>query len=146
MIALVIWFAGIVIGVALLPRWWSHFVGDQVHGSITTGVILGIFYGFTFTILPLLILWFAFRKRRPWRQWLGWFVASLVFAMPNLLTLGIVVGTGNAAHAGERTLDVEAPAFRYASLAGALAAGLLVAAWLVRGRLEERQRSRPAAG
>ena len=43
------------------------------------------------------------------------------------MTLSIVVGTGNAAHAGDRVLDVEAPAFRGGSLAGAILAGLLLA-------------------
>jgi hypothetical protein len=49
-------------------------------------------------------------------------VIALILAIPNVMTLGIVLGTGNAAHAGERTLDVNAPAFRGASLAGALIA------------------------
>ena len=42
------------------------------------------------------------------------------------MTLSIVVGRGNAAHAGDRILDVEAPAFRGGTLAGAIVAGLLV--------------------
>ncbi len=138
LIVLGLWLVGIVVGVAFLPRWWSHFIGDQVHGSIFTGIILGLFYGFAFTMLPLLVLWFAFRKRRPFQHWLGWFIAALAFALPNLLTLGIVVGTGNAAHAGERTLDVEAPAFRNSSLIGAVAAALVVGAWYWRGRLARR--------
>jgi hypothetical protein len=41
------------------------------------------------------------------------------------MTLSIVLGRGNAAHAGERILDVEAPAFRGGSLAGAIVAVLL---------------------
>jgi hypothetical protein len=51
-----------------------------------------------------------------------------VLAIPNLLTLGIVIGSGRAAHAGERTLDVDAPGFRGAGLAGAITAALVVAA------------------
>ena len=42
------------------------------------------------------------------------------------MTLSIVLGRGNAAHAGDRILDVEAPAFRGGTLAGAVVAGLLV--------------------
>jgi hypothetical protein len=49
---------------------------------------------------------------------IGIVAAALVLALPNLLTLGIVVGTGSPAHAGERILDVEAPAFRWATLFG----------------------------
>ncbi len=57
------------------------------------------------------------------------------------MTLGIVLGTGNAAHAGERILDVEAPAFRGATLAGALIAlGMIgFVAFLMMSRRESRR-------
>jgi hypothetical protein len=55
-------------------------------------------------------------------------VLAIVLAGPNLLTLGIVIGSGHAAHAGERTLDVDAPGFRGASLAGAIVGALALAA------------------
>jgi uncharacterized membrane protein YccC len=57
---------------------------------------------------------------------------ALLIASPNLITLGIVLGPGGAAHAGERTLDVDAPGFRSSSLIGAIVAVLLVLAiWLL---------------
>ena len=63
-------------------------------------------------------------------------VVAIVLALPNLMTLGIVLGRGNAAHAGDRILDVEAPAFRGGTLGGALLAGALVGliAWLAASR------------
>jgi formate hydrogenlyase subunit 3/multisubunit Na+/H+ antiporter MnhD subunit len=106
----------------VLPRWWSHRIGDQVSGSITAGIVLGLFYGFVFTIAPLALLWMTFRKRRTWKTALIMVGVAVVLAAPNLLTLGIVLGSGNAAHAGERTFDVEAPDFRASSLAGAIVA------------------------
>jgi len=115
------------LGAAFLPRWWSHRVGDQVNGSIGAGVALGLFYGFVFTALPLAVLLFAFTKRRAWKTWGILFVIAILLAVPNLLTLGVVLGRGNAAHAGDRTLDVEAPAYRGASLAGAILAILAFA-------------------
>ena len=115
------------LGAAFLPRWWSHRIGDQVAGSTASGIGLGLFYGSVFAFLPLLALWFAFRKRRPWKVWLAMLGGVVVLAAPNLLTLGIVVGTGDAAHAGERTLDVEAPYFRASSLIGAIGAAVLFA-------------------
>lgn len=118
------------LGAAVIPRWWSHRVGNQVNGSLTAGIFLGIFYGFVFTALPLVVLWRGLRKRRRWRAWATWIGIAVVLALPNLSTLGIVVGTGNAAHAGERTLDVEAPGFRGGSLGGAIAAALAVALFL----------------
>jgi hypothetical protein len=64
-------------------------------------------------------------------------------AAPNLLTLGIVLGRGNGAHAGDRILDVEAPEFRGGTLAGALLAGACVAvAWYL---LASRRRARRRA-
>ena len=113
---------------AFLPRWWSHRVAHQVNGSMSVGIILGLFYGFLFTVLPLGTAWRAFRKRRPWKVWAGLGVLAIVLAGPTLLTLGIVIGSGHAAHAGERTLDVDAPGFRGASLAGAIIGALALAA------------------
>jgi hypothetical protein len=118
------------LGATFLPRWWSHLVGRQVDGSMTVGVALGLFYGFFFTLLPLLIARWGFHKRRPWKTWAVFAAATVLAAASNLLTLGIVIGNGGAAHAAERTLDVEAPGFRNSSLAGAIVAVLaLVAVW-----------------
>ncbi len=128
------------LGAAFVPRWWSHRVGDQVQGSIGAGVAVGLFYGFVFTLLPLAVLRFAFDKRRPWMVWGILFALAIVLAVPNLLTLGIVLGTNNAAHAGERTLDVEAPAFRTSVLFGAILAVLAFA--LLQYLLVARSRSR----
>jgi hypothetical protein len=113
---------GGLIASATIPRWWAQRIGEQVDGSIVTGTLVGLFYGFVFTAFPLLVLASAARWRRTPRAIAVAVGVALVLAIPNLMTLGIVLGTGNAAHAGERILDVEAPAFRGASLAGALIA------------------------
>ena len=103
---------------ATVPRWWAHRVGDQVDGSITQGTLLGLFYGFVFTLVPILVLVLILRWRRTPRAIAVALVVAILLALPNLMTLGIVLGRGNAAHAGDRVLDVEAPAFRGGSLAG----------------------------
>ena len=114
------------IAAATIPRWWAQRIGDQVDGSGAAGVALGLFYGFVFTFFALLVLSFALVRRRAWR-WRAWLVAgAVVLALPNLFTLGIVLGTGDAAHAGERTLDVRAPYFRGSVLAGVIVAALAV--------------------
>jgi MFS family permease len=125
--AVVVLVVAVVIASAFIPRWWAHRVGAQVSGSMTRGIIFGLFYGFVFVLLPLAVLRWTFRKKRGWKFIALSSLAALVLASPNLTTLAIVFGSGNAAHAGERTLDVEAPGFRYASLAGAIAAGVV---WL----------------
>ena len=121
---------------ATVPRWWAHRVGAQVDGSITQGTLLGLVYGFVFTFLPIIVFVLIIRWRRTWKTVLFALVVALLLAAPNLMTLSIVVGTGNAAHAGDRVLDVEAPAFRGGSLAGAIVAGFLLAgiAYLVISR------------
>lgn len=114
------------VAAAALPRWWSQRIGDQIDGSLSAGIGIGLFYGFVFTFLPLMVLTFALRRRRSWKV-RGWIAAAAVaLALPNLLTLGIVIGNSSAAHAGERTLDVEAPNFRASSLIGAIVGALAV--------------------
>jgi len=113
---------GGLIASATIPRWWAQRIGDQVEGGIVAGTLVGLFYGFVFTALPLLVLAAVLRWRRTWTAIVMGTAFAILLAIPNLMTLGIVLGRGNAAHAGERILDVEAPAFRGASLVGALIA------------------------
>jgi len=127
---------------AFLPRWWSHLVGRQVDGSMTVGVALGLFYGFVFTLLPILVARWGFHRRRRWKVWASFAAATVLLATPNLLTLGIVIGRGGAAHAAERTLDVESPGFRNSSLAGVLIAvlALVVLEYLLFSRRRAKDR------
>jgi hypothetical protein len=131
---------------ATVPRWWAQQVGKQVDGSITTGIFVGLFYGFVFTLVPLLVIVGVLALRRTWRAIAAALVVAVLLASPNLMTLGIVLGNGNAAHAGDRILDVEAPAFRGGSLAGALLAVALVAygVHLYRSRRRAREREQEA--
>ena len=116
----------LLVASATVPRWWAHRIGDQVDGSITQGTLLGLFYGFVFTLVPIALVILILRWRRTWKTIAVALFIGIVFALPNLMTLSIVVGRGNAAHAGDRTLDVDAPAFRGGSLAGALLACALI--------------------
>ena len=119
---LVVLVLAVIVASATVPRWWAHRVGDQVDGSITQGTTLGLVYGFVFTLLPIVAIVLILRWRRTWKTILAAVLIGVVLALPNLMTLSIVVGRGNAAHAGDRTLDVDAPAFRGASLVGAIVA------------------------
>ena len=110
----------------VLPRWWSHRMGDVINGSLWSGWMVGLAVGALFTALPLIVMLNIHRSdglKKGGLKLLG----ALLLAFPNLLTLGIVVGNGSAAHAGQRTLDVEAPGFRVASLIGAITGAALVA-------------------
>jgi glucan phosphoethanolaminetransferase (alkaline phosphatase superfamily) len=116
----------VLIASATVPRWWAHRIGDQVDGSITQGTLLGLFYGFVFTLVPIALVLLILRWRRTWKTIAVALFIGVVFALPNLMTLSIVLGRGNAAHAGDRTLDVDAPAFRGGSLVGAVVACALL--------------------
>ena len=115
--------AGLLASVTV-PRWWAHRIGDQVDGSITQGTTLGLVYGFVFTFLPIIAIVLILRWRRTWKTIAAALAIGILLALPNLMTLSIVVGSGSAAHAGDRVLDVEAPAFRGGSLVGAVVAVL----------------------
>lgn len=147
LIAAAVLFALWLIGAAVIPRWWAHRVGDVVGGRLTVGALYGAFIGFTFTALPLLCLGFAYRIRRrvrTWKGWIAWLLAAVVLAAPNLMTLGVVLGNGNAARDGDRILSVEGTGFRMWSLIGALVAGVVavVLAYLMstRGMFKDQNR------
>jgi hypothetical protein len=143
-------FVGVVLATlvisATVPRWWAQRIGEQVDGSITQGTTLGLVYGFVFTFLPILAIVLLLRWRTTWKTIAVALGIGVLLALPNLMTLSIVVGTGNAAHAGDRILDVNAPAFRGGTLAGAVIAALLVAflVYLLWSRDRARSRERSA--
>lgn len=107
-------------GGAVLPRWWAQRIGNVIDGRLIFGSILGLGMGFVFTALPIFVIAAGWR----WRKGLNRAVLFLIFAaglaLPNLATLGIVIGGGSAAHAGERILDVDGPGFRGGTLIGAV--------------------------
>ncbi|RJQ77090.1 hypothetical protein D5S17_16545 [Pseudonocardiaceae bacterium YIM PH 21723] len=151
-------FAVIVIAVpayfllaAFLPRWWAQTIGDQVQQSFLTGTMLGGGIGFVFTALPLLATRVAVRKNASLVGRAFWAVVALLLAVPNLLTLIVVLGSGSGAHAGQRIMDVLAPAFRGATLVGVILAAVLLLAIqalsttrTVSRRLRERKAAAPS--
>jgi hypothetical protein len=110
---------------AFIPRWWAQRIAGIVDSSFSKGIGWGLMYGLLGSAIPLFLLLFA---ALIWRRRAGKFVAgaaavlALIIAIPNLMTLSIVLGESSAAHAGQRILDVDAPAFRGASLVGAIVA------------------------
>jgi hypothetical protein len=131
------WFAA----TRFLPRWWAHRIGAIADGTFTAGIAAGLACGIAFTLLPLLVLRGSVRRRATWTARFAFLVLALLLAVPNLITLGVVLGTNNAAHAAERTFDVDAPGFRGATLAGAVLGGLLaISLWVLRWRAGHRRR------
>lgn len=124
---LVLLIIGYFVATAFLPRWWSHRVGGLSDGKFRWGIWWGLFFGFVFTLVPVFVLRQAVRDVS-WKA-RGWLlVLTVLLAAPNLMTLGIVLGSGNGAHAGDRVLDDNAPGFRWATLFGVLGALAVFAA------------------
>ncbi|WP_169801639.1 hypothetical protein [Millisia brevis] len=122
---------------AFLPRWWAGWIGSMVGGSFGRGIGTGLTIGLLCTLVPLLLIGFAFLSRGRLKNIPALTLCGLgvLVSIPNLLTLGVVLGTNNASHAGQRILDVDAPGFRAASLWGAIF-GVLIAlfvGWFVWG-------------
>jgi len=134
-IVVVLAVAAFVLITALVPRMWANTVGRQVNGSMSSGIGWGLFYGLAFTLFPLLVAGLAF-----FRRWKGvairvvFLVIAVLLAIPNLLTLAVVVGTSSAAHDAERVLAVNAPFFRGSTAIGAIAGAVIaVVLWILAG-------------
>jgi hypothetical protein len=116
---------------AFVPRWWAQQVGRLVDGTFSLGVWWGVAIGLVFTVLPMAVTWPALHRGHTWRTRSALLTAAVLLALPNLLTLSVVVGTNDAAHAGKRIMDVDAPAFRGATAWGAAIGALLTVGVLV---------------
>lgn len=130
----------VVLAGATLPRWWAERIADRVQDSTSSGVAWGLFYGFGFTLVPLLALLLVGRR---WgaRAALAMVVLALLAATPNWLTLAVVLGTNEAATDGSALMDADAPGFRGATAVGALVAVLLVlVAFALLGSARRRRR------
>jgi hypothetical protein len=159
LVAAVVIYVGFRVSAAFFPRWWAHRIADQVGGSYTGGALWGLFYGFVFTFIPLLLIFQIRRRFFNWTWRLIVVVIGLLLAAPNWLTLSVVAGNSKAAHAGERIFDVDAPNFRACTLVGVVvgvaAAVLLSSASMVakhrkeqvkklKGQLAERDKAAPS--
>lgn len=126
---------------AILPRWWSDVIAGQIRRDLGASVLVGMFYGFVFTFVPLLVAWQATRKAVSWPWKIAIVMVAVAIATPNLLTAGIAFGSTESAHAGQRTLSVDAGFFTTWTAISAVAAvvvfiavTILWALWRRRGK------------
>ncbi|MGF6835998.1 ABC-type multidrug transport system permease subunit [Paenarthrobacter sp. TE4293] len=141
LVALLVAVAACFILGAILPRWWSDVIAGQINRDLGASVLVGMFYGFVFTFAPLLVAWQATRKAVSWPWKVAILVVAVAIATPNLLTAGIAFGTTESAHAGQRTLSVDAGFFTTWTAVSAIAAvvvfiavTVLWALWRRRGK------------
>ncbi|MCF8588996.1 permease [Gordonia liuliyuniae] len=107
----------------LLPDWWGTTMGKRIDRSVTSGTVWGLFFGIIGSALPLLFALLAIFSIGKTPKNIGsWLlgVVSLLLLVPNLLTLAIVVGSGQGANAGRLQLDILGPGFRGATLIGVI--------------------------
>jgi len=120
---------------AILPVWWANVIRNQVQGNLGAGILVGMFYGFIFTFVPLLVAWQATRKAVSWPWKLAILLAAVALASPNLLTAGIMFGSSQAAHNGQRILGTEATWFPMWTQISAIAAAVIFVVGLVLWRV-----------
>lgn len=127
LVALLVAVAAYFILGAILPRWWSDVVAGQIRRDLGASVLVGMFYGFVFTFVPLVVAWQATHKAVSWPWKIVILLAAVAIATPNLLTAGIVFGSTESAHAGQRTLSVDAGFFTTWTAISAVAAAVIFA-------------------
>lgn len=124
---------------AFLPRWWGERIGALVGGSTPTGVIWGLAIGAVFAALPTVTLAFVLRPR--WKMRALLVLAAVVLAVPNLLTLSVVLGGNDAASEGRDIWSREAPGFVTGSWIGVVL-GVLGVVALIAARWSAGRRRR----
>ncbi|MFE4197326.1 hypothetical protein ACFRJ9_15790 [Paenarthrobacter sp. NPDC056912] len=141
LVALLVAVAAYFILGAILPRWWADTIAGQIRRDLGASILVGMFYGFVFTFIPLLVAWQATRKAVTWPWKIAILLVAVALATPNLLTAGIVFGSTESAHAGQRTLSVDAGFFTTWTAVSAIAAlvifigvTVLWAVWRRRGK------------
>ena len=129
------------LGSSFLPRWWAQFIGDLVQGSFLAGTALGIFFGFTFTFLPISMALLIRHRVFNIPAKITIFVLAILLAAPNWVTLFIALSNEPAAVAGWQTFNVNAPTFMWSSAVGAVI-GAVMAFWIFGLRLVAKRRKK----
>lgn len=135
----------VLLAASVLPRWWAQRMGTMIDGRLLVGGALGIVMGMVFTTAPLVFFGVAARHLRSIGKAVSALLFGIALALPNLMTLAIVLGTGSAAHAGQRIFDVDGPGFRGGSLIGALL-GAVFGFWIIYLMWSRRRRGRRLEG
>ena len=138
-VAVLLILAAYALAAAFFPRWWGERIGALVGASTPTGVLWGLLIGAVFTALPVFVLAFVLRPR--WKVRAALVLAAVLLAVPNLLTLSVVLGGNDAARDGRDIWSREAPGFVTGTWIGA-AVGALAAVLLLLARWSAVRRRR----
>lgn len=124
-----------------VPLMWANTIRDQVAGQLGNSIPIGMFYGFVFTFVPILIGWQG--HRRNLNKWvrISLLAIGILLMIPNLLTLGVIYGTTQTA-ADARTIWANtanwfgtwSQIFMVVGIVCAVAGIILGRMWLRRGK------------
>jgi hypothetical protein len=141
-VAAAVLFIAYLIASATVPLTWANAIKNQVGPQLGNSIPLGMFYGFTFSFVPVLVAWQAHRRKL--NKWVrvGILVLAVLLAIPNLLTLGVLHGTtGSARNAlsiwntgGANWFGAWSESFMVVGVVCAVADIVLGRLWLRRGR------------
>ncbi|PYI38560.1 hypothetical protein CVS30_09515 [Arthrobacter psychrolactophilus] len=93
----VILVVGYLIASVTVPLYWAKSIGSQIGDQWGNSIPLGMFYGFVFSFIPVLVAWQAHhRKLNKWVR-ISLVVLGIILTIPNLLTLGVLFGTTQTA-------------------------------------------------
>lgn len=96
-IGAVVLVVGYLIASVTVPLMWSNSIRDQIGGQLGNSIPLGMFYGFTFSFVSILIAWQAHHKKLNTWVRISLVVLGALLTIPNLLTLGVLYGNTQTA-------------------------------------------------
>lgn len=125
-----------------VPLAWATSIRDQTGGKLGNAIPLGMFYGFVFSFVPVLVGWQSHHKRLNKGVRIALLVVAVLLTIPNLLTLAVLYGTtGSATDArsiwttgGANWFGTWGQIFMVAGVVCAVAVIVLGRAWVRRGR------------
>lgn len=140
-VAAVVLVLGYLIGSVTVPLMWATSIRDQIGGQLGNSIPLGMFYGFVFSFVPVLLAWQV--RRRNLNKWvrIALAAAAVLLTIPNLLTLGVLYG-GTQTAADARSIWANSAnwfgtwsqVFMLVGVVCAVAIIVLGRMWLRRGR------------
>ncbi len=124
-----------------VPLMWANSIRDQVGGQLGNSIPIGMFYGFVFTFVPILVAWQAHRSN--FNKWVrvSLVVLGVLLLIPNLLTLSVIYGSSQTA-ADARSIWANSAnwfgtwcqIFMLVGVVAAIAVIVLARMWMRRGK------------
>jgi hypothetical protein len=126
---------------ATVPVMWANTISQQVGRNLGAGIPLGMFYGFVFSFVPVVVGWQAHHKKlHKWVR-ISILVLAVLLTIPNLMTLAVLNGTSNAAvsarviwSGGANWFGLWSSIFMVLGVCAGIAVVVMARAWRRRGK------------